>query len=241
MTINYNPLVFGYWPSKVLNGEIPQAIQNPDEYDGGSVLNIACTQTNLPKTKQDKLVDEWCSLLPTLPVKVLMFSSKVPQRLFNAACHVPKIEALSIKWSSCTNIDALADAASLGSLFLGSSPSVERLDVLAKLGSMKHLFIENVSSPVDISFARSMGGLKEFGLSASRGKRISVQSLEPLSALEHIEMLWLVSVNIINGGLRPLHSLNNLTSLRSTIKHTSPEFRELCLALPTLKYFQPVG
>ncbi len=189
MTDYYDPLVFGYWPSKILNREIPDAIQSPNEYYGMSVLNIACTQTNLTRTKQDKLVDDWCGLLPSLPIKTLMLSSKVPQRLFDAACHIPTIKALSIKWSSITNIEALSDATSLSALYLGSAPSLECLEPLEKLSGMEHLFIENVSEPVDLSFIKPMWTLKEFGLSAARGKHIHVNTLEPLSTLNNLEML----------------------------------------------------
>jgi len=106
---------------------------------------------------------------------------------------------------------------------------------------MEHLFIENVQEPVDLSFVETLTELREFGLSATRGHKMQVRTLEPLASLAWLEMLWLVSIQVLHDGLNPLYSLNNLASLRTAIKPTSKEFQELCSAVPTLKYFQPVG
>ncbi len=100
-------LRFGYWPSRQLSGEIPLAIRSPDEYSGADVLNIACTQTGLPTSQQRRIVDEWTRLLPTVPATMVIFSSKVSQALFDAACAVPHLRAQSIAWSSCQSVDQL--------------------------------------------------------------------------------------------------------------------------------------
>lgn len=241
MTLPHDELVFGYWPARQLRGDIPAAIRHPSEYLGSSVLNIACTQTELSKSQQDKLVDEWCHLLPKLPIKTLAFSSKVPQRLFEAACAVPQLEALSIKWSSIDSFESISKGTSLKSLFLGSSPKITSLTPITECVNLEHLFIENIQEPVDLLFAKKLQRLREFGLSAARGRKLQVRTLEPLSSLKLLEVLWLVDLQVLEGSLKPLHSLSSLASLRTTIKKSSIEFKELCAAVPTLKYFQPVG
>lgn len=241
MKLPHDELVFGYWPARQLRGDIPPPVREPGQYPGSSVLNVACTQTGLPKSRQEELVDEWCSQLPKLPIRTLVFSSKVPQRLFDAACSVPQLEALSVKWSAITSLVALSQATSLRALFLGSSPGVTSLDPLSSLAGLEHLFIENVQDPVDLSFVKGLANLREFGLSASRGRKLQVRTLEPLGSLTQLEILWLVSLQVQQGGLNPLHSLRNLASLRTTIRASSTELRELCAAVPTLKHFQPVG
>lgn len=241
MALPHDELVFGYWPARQIRGDIPAPIRDPSQYLGSNVLNVACTQTDLPKHRQEKLVDEWCNLLPVLPIKTLVFSSKVPQRLFEAACAVPQLEAMSIKWSSIVSLDAISNATSLRALFLGSSPSVICLRPLSSLVGLEHLFIENVQEPVDLSFIKKLESLRKFGLSASRGRKLQVFTLEPLGSLTQLELLWLVSLQVQQGGLTPLHSLRNLASLRTTIKSSSTEHRELCAAVPVLKHFQAVG
>lgn len=241
MTLPHDELVFGYWPARQLRGDIPPPVREPSQYSGSCTLNVACTQTGLPKSRQDRLIDEWCNLLPKLPIRTLVFSSKVPQRLFEAACAVPRLESLSVKWSAIASLDAISSATSLRSLFLGSSPGVACLDPLSSLAGLEHLFIENVADPVDLSFVKELGRLREFGLSASRGRKLKVRTLDPLGSLTQLELLWLVSLQVQQGGLTPLYALRNLASLRSTIKASSTELRQLCAAVPTLKYFQPVG
>jgi Leucine-rich repeat (LRR) protein len=239
--VDSDELIFGYWPARRLRGEIPPAVRMTDEYQGSGVLNIACTQTELTRARQEKLIDEWCHRLPQLAIHTLVFSSKVPQRLFEAACTVPGLQALSIKWSSIASLEAVSQAASLRSLYLGSSPAVPSLAPLSRLLGLEHLFIENIQEPVDLCFVEALKALREFGLSGARGRTLRVQTLAPLSSLTQLEMLWLVSLQIQNDELSPLHTLSKLASLRTTIRPSSKELKDLCAAVPSLRHFQSVG
>lgn len=241
MELSQAELELGFWPARQLGGLIPTAIKSPDEFAGGDSLNIACTQSGLTPTRQRALVREWCKLLPELRVRTLVFSSKVSQDLFESACAVPDLEHLSVKWSSIRSMEAVSGATTLSALFLGSSPSTESLTPLSRVTTLKHLFVQGVPDPVDLSMVESLGSLREFGLSAGRGRRIKVQTLAPVGSLQHLRMLWLVSVQLLNDGLLPLHSLQNLTSLRTTISEKSKDFQALCAAVPTLKHFRRVG
>jgi hypothetical protein len=241
MDIATDEIEFGYWPARQLRGLIPPAIRSPDEFQGGDCLNIACTQTALSPARQRALVREWCSQLPRFKVKTLVFSSKVSQELFDAACAISGLDALSVKWSSIGSLEALSGAGALRALRLGSSPAVESLAPLARLGALEHLFIEGVPGPVDLSSIGSLTTLREFGLSAVRGRKISVQTLAPLGRLRRLEMLWLISVRVLEGGLEPLYALRKLASLRTTMNEQSKEFQALCAAVPSLRHFRRVG
>ena len=234
-------LRFGYWPSRQGAGEIPRPVLDPDEYRDLDVLNISCTQTGLPASRQRRIVQAWVNALPTVRASTVVFSCKVTQDLLDAACRAPDLRALFVKWSSCTSLDALSQAPALEALFIGSSPQVSDLSPLSGLSHLEHLFLANVTAPVDLSFAAGLRQLKEFGLSAARGRRMKVRSLEPLAQLQRLEMLWLVSLQVMHGGLRPLHSLQGLRSLRTTVSPRSAEYRDLCAAVPSLTYFHPVG
>jgi len=241
MSSTVDRLRYGYWPQRQRSGDIPSAVRNVDDYDGSRVLNIACTQTGLSASRQRRLVEHWVSVLPSVPATTIMFSSKVSQKLFDSACQAPKLEALSVKWSSVESLAGIRDATKLKSLFLGSSPAITDLSPLVSLNDLAYLFIENVAAPVNLEFLRNINGLKEFGLSAARGRKIKVVSLDPIASASQLEMLWLVSLKIRDSELRVLHSLHNLKSLRSTLRQDSKEFKDLCEAIPTLQYFQPVG
>lgn len=237
----YDRLIYGFWPSMQLNGRVPDPISKPEQYHGGAVLNLACTQTGLTKSAQAKLLDAWCEALPQLPVSTLLLSSKVSQKLFEAACLNSNIGALSIKWSDIQSLAPIVNLSSLRSLMIGSAPSVSDLTPLAQLSEIEHLFIESVAEPVDLGFVGAMIKMEEFGISAARGRKMKVESLSPLSNLDALQMLWLVSIHVQEGGLEPLYRLRNLVSLRSTLKKDSKEFAELLRNVPTLKHFQPVG
>jgi hypothetical protein len=234
-------LRLGYWPSRQLSGELPLAIRSVDEDVGGKALNIACTQTGLPAGQQRRIVNEWVRRLPTVRATTVVFSSKVSQDLFDAACGAPNLRALSIKWSSCRSLAQLKQAKLLRALSIGSSPEVTDLSPISELPNLKYLFIENVRGPVNLSFLRRLRSLREFGLSASRGKRLKVISLKPLASLDELEMVWLISLQIMQGGLRPLHELRRLKSLRTTMRAASSDLIELRAAAPSLQYLEPVG
>lgn len=100
----------------------PPTVRNPQDYDGGPALSIACTQTDLPVAAQKRLVAQWCELLTTLTkVRQLWFRSQVPQRLLDAAARMPALTDLWVKWSSVESLDALGEASSLVHLHLGGA------------------------------------------------------------------------------------------------------------------------
>lgn len=239
MSLSEHQLAFGYWPSRQLSGDIPHPIRHPDQYDGSDTLNLACTQTGLPAREQRNLIATWCSILPELPVRTIVFSSKVNQGLFDAAARNAGLEALFVKWSSVESIESLADHTALSALYLGSSPSLTGLRHLASLRELRHLFVVGARESADLGYARALSGLVEFGLSGS-GQPLVVDSLEPLGALHELAIMWLVRVRVRHGGLKPLHALRQLKSFRTSLDLQSREVVELREAVPALQHLQPV-
>lgn len=232
---------YGYWPHRRRSGEIPAPIRNLSEYQGSEVLNLACTQTGLPVGKQRKLVEQWIAELPSVPATTIVFSTRVSQGLFTAACRAPHLESLYLDWSGLKSLEAIGTAAGLKALYLGSAPSVADLRPLASLRKLQYLFLSSLKEPVDLGFLRELVGLREFGLSSARGRSMKVMSLEPLGSLASLEMLWLVGVKVLDGRFEPLHQLKRLRSLRSSLSKDSKTFADLRTALPLLEYFEPVG
>ena len=239
MKLSAHQIKYGYWPSRQLSGQNPSPILRPDEYDGSDTLNLACTQTSLSPREQRSLVSSWCSLLPTLPVRTVLFSSKVSQSLFEAVASNPGLEALSLKWSSVGSIEALAGHPALKALYLGDSPSLTGLSYLSGLNKLRHLFVQGVRESTDLTFAATLVDLVEFGLSGG-SKPLSVDSLEPLGAMRSLIVLWLVRVRPRKGGLDHLHSLTKLESFRTSLELQSKDVLDLQKAVPTLQYLQPV-
>jgi hypothetical protein len=239
MLLSEHLLTYGYWPSRQLSGQNPSPIRHPDEYAGSDVVNIACTQTGLSPREQRNLVEAWCSLLPELPVKIILFSSKASQKLFEAAVANPRLEALFLKWSSVESIGAVAEHPALEALYVGDSPSLTGLDHLSSLPKLLHLFVQGVRESADLTFAGKLPSLVEFGLSGG-SRPLRVESLEPLQALQSLAILWLVRVRPVSGGLEPLHRLTGLKSFRTSLSLQSDEVVALRNAVPALQYLQPV-
>lgn len=232
-------LQYGYWPSRQLSGQNPSPLRHPDEYNGSDVVNISCTQTGLPASQQRRLVDAWCSILPTLPARTVLFTTKVTQELFEAAAANPGLEALFLKWSSIESLEPLAYHPRVEALHVGESRKLTGLHHLGSMPILRHVFLEGISESSDLRFAGSLTNLTEFGL-AGLTKPLQVASLEPLQAMTRLAILWLVNVQPKEGGLGPLHRMQSLHSFRTTMNLQSEEIQALLQAVPSIRYLQPV-
>ncbi len=135
---------FWYW--KPAARFPPAVITRPKEYDGGDRLCVACTQTDLSAREQRALVNEWCETLPTLKdVRFAWFSSRVSQALFDAACRMPQLEGLYIKWSGIADLSSLEQAQGVRYFHLGQSAKVESIEPLGRCLKLRWLGLELLS------------------------------------------------------------------------------------------------
>src|SRR5262245_41500575 len=118
-------------------------MRRPEERSAGDRVALACTQTNLPESDQRKLVSQWCNELPNLhDVRWLWLNSRVPQQLFDAACRVPNLKGLWVKWTAVESIASVSQARSLQYLHLGNCDKVVSLAPLASLRDLQWLGLE---------------------------------------------------------------------------------------------------
>jgi hypothetical protein len=142
----------GYWYYRPDEGFPPKSIIFPNEYGGNPRLNVICTQTDLPASRQRKLVKEWCQTFPQLEnVQILWLNSKVNQELFEAVCRMNNLIGLNIKWSAIKRIDSLQRLKKLQYLNLGGSSQVESIDCLADMKDLVWLEIDNFKKITNIS------------------------------------------------------------------------------------------
>jgi len=188
------------------------------EFAGGDRLAIACTQTNLPARQQRALVDEWCELLPKLSeVRFLWFSSRVSQELFDAACRIPQLEGLYIKWSGISDLSSLGYAQSVRYFHLGQSAKVESIEPLARCLNLQWLGLELLSRIRDLDPLGRLQDLEGLSLEGSMGTSWRVQSLAPLGLLTNLRYLSIANVRADD---RSLASLQSLTKLRTFLHAT---------------------
>ncbi|QXL84822.1 hypothetical protein [Comamonas sp. NLF-1-9] len=210
----------------------PAAIRDPSDYAGQERLSIACTQTDLPAKKQAALVQQWCELLPTLTqVRWLYFMTRVPQPLFDAACRMPGLVGLYIKWSGIESLEPLTRLRDLQYFHLGESASVSSIAPLAQMKSLKWLQLDGLRKIESLEPLRHLSTLEGLGFVSAESRVHVVDSFEPLSALTRLQWLNL-GPRPARLGLQPLHALKGLEYLGLPNKYSVHEFAELSLHVP---------
>jgi hypothetical protein len=200
----------------------------------------------LPAKAQKQLVADWCALLPTLrDVRVLWFYSRVPQALFEAACRMPQLEGLYIKWSGITNLEPLGQLQALRHLHLGSSPSAAPLEVLGELPALVSVRLHNIRAASDLGFLAALPQLRALTLTGDTHgpKPLKIQTLSPLGALQQLEYLCLAAIRVADGSLAPLQQLKALRQLDLANQFTLAEVATLAGQRPdiTCDLFNPLS
>jgi hypothetical protein len=235
-----------YWYHRPQRNFPPRAIQQPGDYDGGERLSLAITQTSLKPPAQRALVKQWCELLPRLDqVRILWFQSKVTQEIFEAACAMPALQGLYIKWSSIADLSPLAQLRRLSHFHLGGAPSAEPLDVLAALPELVDLEISNVRAAGDLSFLRKLPQLRALSLSGDSNsiKALKIETLVPIADLRELERLALTTVQVHDGLLSPLSGLPKLRHLHLANQFPMEELARLAGRRPDIQctLFEPAA
>jgi hypothetical protein len=223
----------GFWGREPQRSSEPKTTRTPDDYDGSDRLSISCTQTGLPARKQRELVEQWCALLPTLHnVRWLWFHSRVPQALFDAACQIPALQGLYVKWSGIESIEPLTHCRALKYFKLGSSGSLASIQPLERMTQLKWLQLDNITSTKHLQPLQSLTGLEGLGFTGAELKNFTIDSFAPLSGLQNLTWLHLGSVQTRDESLQPLTKLKKLEWLGVGNFFPVEEFARLSLHFP---------
>jgi len=192
----------------------PPVVTLPEELTDSERLCVACTQTGLGTSRQAALVREWCKVLPTLSrVRTLWLTTRVPQVLFDAACRMPNLEDLWIKWSGLTNIEAIQGLSRLQYFHLGSSTGLRSIHPLAELTQLRWLGLENLRRIRTIDPVGALAQLEGLTLQGSMWSNWRVRSLMPLGSLLGLRYLALAGLRAEDRTLAPLFALRSLETL----------------------------
>ena len=202
-----------YWYYRPTLDFPPRALHDPDEYAGGERLAISGGPTTLSASKRSALMKAWCRRLPSLSsVRVLWIPGKASQAIFEAACAMPELEGLHVKWSGITSLAPLAGHGRLSHFHLGGAPSATGLEALRSLPRLVDLELHNVNASADLAFVQGLQGLRALGLAGDSNsiKPLKIPSLAPLADLQEIERLSLHTVRVDDGSLAPLAEMRKL-------------------------------
>ncbi len=229
-----------YW--NLHHAQRPRDVRAPDEYTGGADLAIACTQLEMPASQQRRLVAQWVEVLPTLHgVQRLWFSSRVPQELFDAACRMPGLTDLWIKWSGITTLDAVAGLRGLLRFHLGESARLASLQPLVALPQLQWLWLDGMAKIPGLDPLAMLRGLEGLFVAGSGSKALVVPTLKPLAQLQGLSWLQLGALRTAADGLQPLAALRQLQYLGLPNWFEVEEFASLAAQLPHTRcsWFQP--
>ena len=231
-----NEIRYGFWQlEKELNFP-PKSIIQLDEYRPKENLALFITQSNLKPTLQNKLINDWCIKLPELQeVKYLWFTSRVNQKMFDAACEMKNLEGLWIKWSGIKNIDNLENLKNLKHLHIGSSGQIESIEVLKKLKSLETLELEQLNKISDFSIISELTQLEGLGIDGSIWTTQKIDTLKPLENHKNLKYLTTTNSKIKDKSFDPILKLNNLVRFNCSWNYPESEFEKL-KSMPNLKY-----
>ncbi len=212
-----------------------------DEYTGCDRLNIACTQLAVRPSEQRAIVKQWCEALPRLAaVKVLWFSSRVNQEMFEAACRMSVLEGLYVKWSGIKTLESIQSLTDLRFFHLGTSGSLENIDVLSQMKNLLVLELEDLKKITRLDPIAVLTQLEGISVQGSVETTQIVDTLAPLSRLTGLRYLSLPNLKTRDGTLGHLTSLHALESFHSAWWYPDEEFRMLREAMPKLRYGNPL-
>lgn len=217
-----------FWARDEQQAIIPETITFPEEYSGGPCLSISCTQTDLSNKEQEKIIDQWCELLPSFKnLKWLWFQSKISQKLFDAACEVSGLESLYIKWGPIQDYTPLWNLTKLNNLYIGTFTNSKSLDVFSSMKKLKWLQINNVKEVESLKPITSLTNLLGLGITGTDSKKLKVPSFKPLSTLNSLEWLHLGAVSAQDESLSAFYELKKLKFLGVAKSYSKEEFAKL--------------
>lgn len=225
-----------FWHHRPEEQHPPPSIVWPSQLDSGDRLAVACTQRDLAPSRQRTLVEEWCRLLPNLEgLKLLWLNSRVPPKLFEAACAVPGIEGLYVKWSGIKSLSPVENASCLRYLHVRSSPGIESIHPLTSLQELEWLGLENLTRIDDLSPVEDLRSLRGLLIEGSMWATQRVRTLEPIGRLSRLQYLSIANLRAADETLRPLFSLRNLQSFHAAKWWDDKEIEELRRLNPALE------
>jgi hypothetical protein len=188
----------------------PPLLREPEDVGELTDIGVNWADAESP-SKQRKRVDRWAAALPELSaVTSVWFINKVNQRVFDAACDMPALRTLRIKWSGIRSLDALRPTSPVREFLLGSSASLESITPLSQMTGLELLALENLKRVKALDALAPLTGLTRLDYTGGMDSFPRVHTIEPLGGLTGLRRLDLTCLRITDDSLRPLARLTAL-------------------------------
>jgi hypothetical protein len=231
MTFSDNPFHTSNWPKSIIY---------PEDYDGGDALSLSWDLGSIDEVEKKKVIKAWVAKLPMLThLKRLRLWTHTTQSVFDAACKLPQLEVLLIKWGNIQDLQAITQLQNLHALYIGSATRVKSIEPLSALPALKLLLIENFKLITDFTPFTKLKSLDHLTVSGSMWTNQSVASLEPFAAMTWLSTLALDTSSVKS--IRPLAALKDLQELDVGGKLSFEEYAWLSAKLPntSCRWFSP--
>ena len=213
----------------------PRPVASPEDFAASDRLSVSCWRPGQTAHHQRALMQQWCEMLPRLRgVRLLWLTFKVPQQLFDAACRMPDLEGLWIKWSSIESIDNLRASEQLKYFHLGSSTKLASIEPLRDCMQLRSLGLENLARIDRLDPIAALTGLDQLSLEGSMWTSWKVATLEPIGRLNGLRYLSLANLRTGDRSLKPLYALRNLETLITARWWDEHELAEIRRSNPRL-------
>lgn len=218
----------------------PRSIVDPSDYDGNDKLRLSFDLGAVDEAQKKRVIAQWCKVLPTLSaLRWLSLWSHVTPPQFEAACRLPALECLQVKWSNVRRLDSIEALQSLRYLHIGSSTKIESIAPLAALQKLRLLEIENFKLIADFSPLLQLTGLESLVVTGSLWTRQDVGSLDAFARMTWLKHLAIDTTRVTS--LRPLAALTGLETLDLGGRLPMAEYAWLSAKLPgtDCRWFRP--
>jgi len=229
----------GFW-HPALTGEMSlRTLVEPDDGADGEQLAVACTQL-ADAAVQRRAVRAWVQLLPTLKnVRRFWFRSRMTQALFDAACRIPHLEGLWVKWSGSgiKSLEALGECRSLRHLHIGSATQARDLRILESVPRLEVLELVDFMAIRDLEPLGALAGLEQLAFCGGIWNVVGVDSLTPLSRIRGLRYLDITALKArAPASFRDLARLERLEHLTAAAWWPQEDVAYLRERLPLWRY-----
>ncbi len=163
-----------------------------------------------------------------------LYAFSVNEKELHHLCTWVQPKAFAVKGLRTTTLEPLKAWKDLAQLQLWWVQKLSDLNPLGDLTGLEVLILEDIKRADDLSFLTSLTGLRALAIEGGMWNKRPIKTLEPLTKLSLLEELWLQSLQIGEGGLRPIAQCSGLQNLNVSANFQTEDYAYLRAHCPDL-------